>query len=103
MSAIPVHRTPVVEREWDGPATVANAPNEPAILRYMHAWMDADADATTKAAYALPHHAPRLGSAAVLPAVRNALARLPQMDRISAADKPAVAEHLRAHLVVREE
>ena len=91
------HHTPTTERPWDGPATTAAASPDRALLRHMHAWMDPDGDPETKAAYALPHHGPRMGSPAVLPAVRNALARLPQ-SRIPDADKAAVEAHLQAHL-----
>jgi hypothetical protein len=97
MSAIAVHHTPTTDRPWDGPAATAAAPASRAVLRYMHAWVDPTGDPDTKAAYALPHHGPRSGAPAVLPGVRNALARLPQ-SRIPAADRPAVESHLRAHL-----
>jgi hypothetical protein len=63
----------------------------------MHAWTDPDMDSDVKAAYKFPHHAPRVGSPAVLPAVRNALARLSQAS-IPAADRAAVERHLRRHL-----
>lgn len=97
MPAIPPHDTSTAERPWDGPAAVAAAPNEERVLRYMHAWRDPDADPDAKAAYALPHHGPRVGSPAVLPAVRNALARLSQ-SRIPRADWDAVRRHLESHL-----
>lgn len=97
MPAIAPHDTPVVDRPWDGPAAVAAAPNDRDVLRYMHAWYDPDGDPDVKATYALPHHGPRRGSPAVLAAVRNALARLPQ-SRIPQADWDAVRRHLQAHL-----
>lgn len=97
MPAVPPHRTRTVEREWDGPASVAAAPNDAEVLRYMHAWRDPDGDPNVKATYKLPHHGPRRGSPAVLPAVRNALARLSQTD-MPESDRAAVERHLRAHL-----
>lgn len=93
MPAIPVHHTDVVERPWDGPATVANMPNDEATLRYCHAWAAAGAG-DLKKDYKFPHHA-RKGGPAVLPAVRNGLARLPQAD---VDDRDGVERHLRAHL-----
>jgi hypothetical protein len=77
MPAIPSHSTATTERPWDGPAATARASNDAAVLRYMHAWRDPSMDPDVKAAYALPHHATMSGPA-VLPAVRNALARLSQ-------------------------
>lgn len=97
MPAIPSHDTSTVEREWDGPAAVAAAASEEAVLRHMHAWRSPDGDPDVKGSYSLPHHGPRQGSAAVLPAVRNALARLPQSN-IPDGDKSAVERHLRNHL-----
>jgi len=93
MPAIPVHHTPTTAREWDGPATVAALPNDRAVLHYCHAWEIEDAG-DAKAGYKFPHHASK-GGPAVLPAVRNGLARLSgaQVD-----DKSAVADHLRAHI-----
>lgn len=97
MPAIPVHHTDTVEREWDGPAAVAAAPNDADVLTYMHAWRSADGDPDIKGSYKLPHHGPRTGSPAVLPAVRNALARLSQT-QMPEADRAGVERHLRAHL-----
>jgi HK97 family phage prohead protease len=97
MPALPVHYTATTDAPWDGPAAVAAAPNDPDVLRWMHAWRDPDADPETKVAWKFPHHAPRVGSPANLAAVRNALARLPQAD-IPDADRPGVEAHLRAHL-----
>lgn len=97
MPAIGPHDTGTVEREWDGPGATAAAPNDRGVLRYMHAWVDPDGDAESKASYAFPHHAPREGSPAVLPAVRNALARLSQ-SRIPQSDYEGVRRHLQAHL-----
>jgi hypothetical protein len=93
MPATPIHHTATVEREWDGPATVAALPNDRATLHYCHAWETREAG-DVKANYRFPHHASK-GGPAVLAAVRNGLARLAgaQVD-----DKSAVAEHLRAHL-----
>lgn len=99
--AIPSHDTAVVESEWDGPKAVADAPQDSTVLRYMHAWVDSDGDADTKTAYKFPHHAPREGAPANLPAVRNALARLPQAD-IPESARAAVEKHLRNHLEAQE-
>lgn len=93
MPAVPVHHTATVERQWDGPATVAAMPNDAATLHYCHAWEARDAG-EAKGDYKFPHHATK-GGPAVLAACRNGLARLAgaQID-----EKAAVAEHLRTHL-----
>lgn len=96
MPAIPVHHTSTVDREWDGPAAVAAAPNSRGVLRHMSAWY-AGEDPDEKRSYKLPHHGPREGSSANLAAVRNALARLSQTD-MPDDDRAAVERHLRAHL-----
>lgn len=95
--AIRSHSTSTVDTPWDGPAAVAAAPNDSAVLRYMHAWVDSDGDADEKSSYKFPHHAPRSGSAANLPAVRNGLARLSQAN-IPDSDRSGVEAHLRRHL-----
>jgi hypothetical protein len=63
----------------------------------MHAYRDPDADPATKMAYRFPHHAPGDDTAANIPAVRNALSRLPQSD-IPESARAEVEAHLRAHL-----
>jgi hypothetical protein len=94
--AIGVHNTDVTEGEWDGPKAVASMPNEAETLRYCHAWLDPNGDPEAKNSYKFPHHR-TLGGPAVLPGVRNALARLPQAN-IPEADRAGVERHLRAHL-----
>ena len=97
MPAIRPHSTPTdTESAWDGPAEVAAAPEEEATLRYMHAWVDPDADPDTKTAYKFPHHKAGTDTAANINGVNNALARLPQAD-IPEADRAGVERHLRAH------
>lgn len=96
MTAIPTHNTAVTDSEWDGPAAVKNMPNEAAVLRYCHAWRDAEGDADTKSTYKFPHHSEQ-GGPANLAAVRNGLARLANAD-IPEADKAGVERHLRNHL-----
>lgn len=99
--ALAVHNTDITEGEWDGPGAVANMPNDEATLRYCHAWMDPDGDAEAKSTYKFPHHRTK-GGPAVLPGVRNALARLPQSN-IPEGDKAGVERHLRSHLDKQEE
>ncbi|MGQ0669336.1 MAG: HK97 family phage prohead protease [Actinomycetota bacterium] len=96
-TAIAPHSTPTVDEPWDGPAAVAAAPNEAAVLRYMHAWLNAETNADAKGSYKFPHHGGRAGSAANLAGVRNALARLPQSS-IPDGERPGVERHLRRHL-----
>lgn len=100
MPAIGPHDTSVTERQWDGPGAVAAAPNSREVLRHMHAWQSGQ-DPDEKTSYKLPHHGPRSGSPAVLPAVRNALARLSQT-QIPDSDRDGVERHLRAHLADQE-
>jgi len=97
MPPIGMHSTGTTEEPWDGPAAVAASPNEAAVLRHMHAWRDPDGDPDAKASYKFPHHGPRQGSAANLPGVRNALARLPQAN-VPASDRDGIRRHLEAHL-----
>lgn len=95
--AIRPHSTPTdTESSWDGPAAVEAAPNDAAILRYMHAWADTEGDPDAKGTYKFPHHQPRAGAPAVIAAVNNALARLSQAD-IPDADRAGVEAHLRRH------
>lgn len=96
-TAIAPHSTGTVDEPWDGPRAVAEAPNDARVLRYMHAWRDADGDPDQKQTYKFPHHAPRVGAPANVRAVRNGLARLPQAD-IPDADRAGVERHLRRHL-----
>lgn len=97
MTAIPVHHTATSRRPWDGPEAVAEAPNDPRVLRYMHAWRATDGDPALKSSYKFPHHEPGSATPANLDAVRNALARLSQA-AILEADRTGVERHLRAHL-----
>jgi ATP-dependent Clp protease, protease subunit len=97
MPAIRPHETATdTESSWDGPGEVAAAPEEEAVLRYMHAWVDAEADPNTKTAYKFPHHKAGSDTAAVIAGVNNALARLSQAD-IPAGDRAGVEAHLRSH------
>lgn len=95
-TAIPAHSTETVDEPWDGPAAVAAMPNEARVLRYCHAWRDADGDPDAKATYKFPHHR-TLGGPANVRACRNGLARLDGAD-IPDADRPGVERHLRRHL-----
>jgi HK97 family phage prohead protease len=95
-TAIASHSTEVVDEPWDGPAAVAEMPNDPAVLRYCHAWVDSAGDPEEKQSYKFPHHR-ALDAPAVISAVRNALARLPLAD-IPENDRAGVERHLRRHL-----
>lgn len=100
-SVISSHDTAVTEGEWDGPAVVADLPNDRGVLRYVHAWVDSEGDAEAKNSYKFPHHRSD-GGPAILPGVRNALARLPQAD-IPENDRAGVERHLRRHLDAQEQ
>lgn len=97
MPPIKVHHTATDnESAWDGPGEVAKAPEEEATLRYMHAWVDPNADPNTKTAYKFPHHKAGSDTAANINGVNNALSRLPQAN-IPEGDRAGVEAHLQAH------
>lgn len=97
MPAIKSHKTAVdTKSKWDGPKAVADAPNDAKILHYMHAWEAANGDMTKKSAYKFPHHEPKIGAAANIAGVNNALARLAGA-KIPDGDQAGVEAHLRRH------
>jgi hypothetical protein len=97
MGAIKPHKTAVDKTgSWDGPKAVADAPNDAAVLRYMHAWINDKGDANAKGSYKFPHHNPGTDTPAVIAGVNNALSRLPQAS-IPAGDRAGVEAHLRKH------
>ena len=96
-TAMAVHHTEVVDQTWDASAAVS-ASNTEADHRHMFAILRVGADPALKASYALPHHLPGTNGPAVISAVRNALARLPQTQGLSDAERAAAKAHLQAHL-----
>ncbi len=58
MGAVPVHHTATDDSEWDGPAQEKKlkAPLTAEIGNDAYAWVDPDADATTKSAWKFIHH-----------------------------------------------
>ena len=98
--AIARHRTPTNKTApWNGPKATADAPNDAAVLRYMHAWVDSESsgnELNEKASYKLPHHAPRQGSPAIIRGVNNALARLSSTN-VPEGDRSGIEAHLRGH------
>lgn len=95
--AMPMHHTMVVDEAWDdGPAVAAS--NTEAEHRHMFAVLRDGADPALKDSYALPHHRPGTDGPAVIEAVRNAMARLPQMQGLSDAEKATAKAHMQAHL-----
>ncbi|SHI68071.1 HK97 family phage prohead protease [Streptomyces sp. 3214.6] len=92
---IPSHSTAVTDDPLDRRAAVAGG--NQVVLRYMHAWVDPDSDPEAASSYRFPHHEPRIGSPASLPAVRHALSLLPQA-AMPDEQKAAVERHLRRHL-----
>lgn len=96
MAVIKSHSTKVDKNgSWDGPRAVAEAPNDEAVLRHMHAWY-AGSEPGMKISYKFPHHLPGTDTPAVIAGVNNALARLSQAD-IPEADRAGVEAHLRRH------
>lgn len=96
MTASKVHHTATENSAWDGPAAEAGLPNEASVLKYCHAWYDANGDPTNKSTYKFPHHR-KQGGPANLPACRNGLARLSQAN-IPDSDRAGVEAHLKAHI-----
>jgi len=93
MAAIPVKHTEVDSSSaWDNSQVAAETEAE---LRYVHAWVDSDADPELMGSYKLPHHYTD-GGPAILAGVNNAKARLSQTD-IPQADVAGVTAHLNAH------
>ncbi|WP_372741339.1 HK97 family phage prohead protease [Neptunomonas sp.] len=96
-SAIGSHSTSTIDKPWDGPAAQSSAPNDAAVLRYMHAWRNANGDPDAKSSYKFPHHAAGKDTAANIAACRNGLARLSQA-KIPDGDRAGVERHLRKHM-----
>lgn len=88
---------------WDGGANVARLSNDAGAGTYrkMYAAVREGADPDLKGSWALPHHMVSEDGTvgeANLAGVRNALARLPQTQGLSASAKAAAERHLRGHL-----
>lgn len=96
MPAIPVHHTATIDEPWDGPAAEAAMPNDAAVLKYCHAWQEADAPRDEKSTWKFPHHK-KEGGPANLSGCRNGLARLDSAN-IPDNDRAGVKAHLEAHL-----
>lgn len=105
-TAVAPHNTAVEDGEWDGGANEKRLPSPVpvATVKKMYAVYDEaqveDGNAP-KAACKLPHHFVNedgTPGAASVSAVRNALARLPQTEGLSDAEREAAERHLQAHL-----
>lgn len=102
----PAHSTAVESGTWDAGANEKRLPSPVPITtaKKMYTWWDATevADgAVPKSAAKLPHHfvsADGTPGAASVNGVRNALARLPQTQGLSDAERSAAEAHLRKHL-----
>lgn len=105
-TACPSHSTTVKDGTWDAGANEGHLPSPVplATVKKMYAYYDEEKvedGAVPKSAAKLPHHF--VGSdgtpgAASVNGVRNALARLPQTQGLSEAEKSAAEAHLRKHL-----
>ncbi len=106
MPAISVHRTPVSDASWDGPANERRLRlDQPAsYYRRAYAWQDPDGNERTKAAYRFIHHFVAEGGnigAASLVACRTGIAVLNGArggTTIPDADRRGVWEHLAQHI-----
>ncbi|UNZ20619.1 HK97 family phage prohead protease [Streptomyces sp. 891-h] len=97
-AAIPTHRTPVVDGDFERLSIVREAPADPTTLRYMHAWVDPQGDPQDKKSYRFAHHEGRIGAPANLSAVRYALSRLPHQTDMTDEQIAEAEAHLRRHL-----
>lgn len=102
----PKHSTAVEAGTWDAGANEKRLPSPVplATVKKMYTYWDADKvedGAVPKTAAKLPHHfvsEDGTPGAASVNGVRNALARLPQTQGLSDAERSAAEAHLRAHL-----
>ncbi len=102
----PSHSTTVKDGTWDASAQEKRLPSPVplATAKKMYTYWDADQvedGAVPKSAAKLPHHfvsEDGTPGAASIAGVRNALARLPQTDGLSDAERSAAEAHLRKHL-----
>jgi hypothetical protein len=105
-TACPSHTTAVKDGTWDAGANEGHLPSPVplATVKKMYAYYDEDKvedGGVPKSAAKLPHHfvgADGTPGAASVAGVRNALARLPQTEGLSDAERSAAEAHLRAHL-----
>jgi HK97 family phage prohead protease len=113
MPAVPIHHTKTSSSGWDGPEQVSNleTPITKAVGDDTFAWVDPDADETTKAAWKFPHHfvtnhVPGAASTSACSAGIAALNGGRGGTTIPDADREGVHAHLAAHLIdsgVKEE
>lgn len=102
--AIPYVKTGTTDGTWSASAELKKLGDDPseAQLRAMHAFVDPDKDATTKAAYSFPHHVVSDGEVgdANTTACSNGIARLNGGDGSEAwaSSKAAIHSHLAKHL-----
>jgi len=105
-TAVGPHETATKEGTWDAGVEEKRLPSPVpvAVARRMYGWYDAskvEDGAVPKSACKLPHHFVSSGGepgAASLNGVRNALARLPQTEGLSDAERATIERHLRSHL-----
>lgn len=105
-AASPSHSTAVKEGTWDKGANEGHLPSPMPVATAKKFYAAYDSDAVEdgeipKSAGHLPHHfvsADGSPGAASISGVRNALARLNQVQGLSAADKAAAKAHLQKHL-----
>lgn len=105
-TAVGSHSTSVKDGTWDAGANEGRLPSPVpvATVRKMYGWFDSSASedgGIPKSACKLPHHfvsEDGTPGAASVNGVRNALARLPQTQGLSDAERKTVEAHLRAHL-----
>lgn len=101
-AAIRPHETRVTTKRWNGPAVVADIPNDATVddLRAIHAYVDPSADPTVKSSYRFAHHH-GVGGEANLRACLIGIAVLNGAKGdpgLSDPERKAVYDHLAQHL-----
>lgn len=105
-TAVGPHESTAKEGTWDGGAQEKKLPSPMSLAtaRKVYGWYDGaqvDDGTIVKAACKLPHHFVDTDGnpgAASINGVTNALARLPQTEGLTDAERKTIEEHLRGHL-----
>lgn len=106
MAGIAIHHTATSDAAWDGPGNVAKLRSGESRGYYarMYAWIDPEADDTTKAAYKFPHHVVDGDGNPGAANIRGCQAGIAVLNGsmggsdIPDADRRSVYNHLAAHL-----
>jgi hypothetical protein len=106
MPAIPRHKTPTSDREWDGPGNEAKLKTDQGYeyYRQAYAWVDPDMDRTLKTAYKFIHHEVSSDGTPGAANIRGCISGIGVLNgamggtNIPKADYQGVYNHLASHL-----